>query len=824
MGPAGLSGAGMDGVVTRHAAPFPSWKGEMARRVSEFDWKLTPLGPIFRWPQSLKTTVGIVLLSPVPIVMLWGEEGVMIYNDAYSVFAGGRHPRLLGSKVREGWPEVADFNDHVMKVGLAGGTLAYRDQQLTLYRSGVPEQVWMNLDYSPILDESGKPAGVMAIVVETTERVRAQAALRHNEEQLRLATEAAEVGLWDVDNVTDTLFWPPRVKAMFGISPDVPVSMADFYAGLHPQDRETTSAAYAAACDPSRRALYDVEYRTVGKEDGVIRWVAAKGRGVFEESGKCVRVIGAAMDITARKKIEQQLRELNETLERQVEERTAERDRVWRHSRDLLAVVGTDGTFRAANPAWTEILGRAPDKLVGQNFLDFVVPEDAHLTAAALQTAVSEHDLTNFENRYRHQDGTPRWISWHSSTEGELVYAYGRDITAAKAQEAALAETERALRQAQKMEAVGQLTGGIAHDFNNLLQSVTGSLDLIRRRPDEPERVHTWAEAGLKAAQRGANLTAQLLAFSRSQKLELKPVNLSALMSGMRDLLGRTLGPAVRIKIDLEAHAAGVLCDHTQLEMAVLNLAINARDAMPNGGELRIATYERVITNDPEVPTGRYIELAVSDSGTGMSAEVAARAFDPFFTTKGVGKGTGLGLSQVYGMARQAGGLARIQSMPQHGTTVRLLLPRLDNFNPVAGEREESDAPGAPLAATVLVVDDDPDVRKFLVETLDTLGYHVLEAEDGYAGLSLFAKSSPHLVIVDYAMPGLSGAEMVRELRLRRPDLPILFASGYAETAAIEAVLDANTAILKKPFDVGRFHEAIIELLGKPLPPERRKE
>jgi CheY-like chemotaxis protein len=258
--------------------------------------------------------------------------------------------------------------------------------------------------------------------------------------------------------------------------------------------------------------------------------------------------------------------------------------------------------------------------------------------------------------------------------------------------------------------------------------------------------------------------------------------------------------------------------------MAVLNLAINARDAMPNGGELRIATYERVITNDPEVPTGRYIELAVSDSGTGMSAEVAARAFDPFFTTKGVGKGTGLGLSQVYGMARQAGGLARIQSMPQHGTTVRLLLPRLDNFNPVAGEREESDAPGAPLAATVLVVDDDPDVRKFLVETLDTLGYHVLEAEDGYAGLSLFAKSSPHLVIVDYAMPGLSGAEMARELRLRRPDLPILFASGYAETAAIEAVLDANTAILKKPFDVGRFHEAIIELLGKPLPPERRKE
>ena len=191
--------------------PFLSIKGEMARRVRDFDWSSTPLGPIAHWPQSLKTAAGVVLLSPVPIVMLWGDDGIMIYNDAYSAFAGRRHPKLLGSKVREGWPEVADFNDNVMRVGLAGGTLAYRDQQLTLNRSGAPEQVWMNLDYSPILDESGSPAGVMAIVVETTERVRAEAALRRSEEQLRLATEAAEVGLWDVDNVTDTLFWPPRL-------------------------------------------------------------------------------------------------------------------------------------------------------------------------------------------------------------------------------------------------------------------------------------------------------------------------------------------------------------------------------------------------------------------------------------------------------------------------------------------------------------------------------------------------------------------------------------------------------------------------------------
>lgn len=800
--------------------PFLSIKGDMAQRVRDFDWSSTSLGPIKRWPQSLKTAASIVLLSPVPIVMLWGVDGIMIYNDAYSVFAGGRHPKLLGSKVREGWPEVADFNDNVMKVGLAGGTLAYRDQELTLYRSGAPEQVWMNLDYSPILDESGRPAGVMAIVVETTERVRAEAALRRSEEQLRLATEAAEVGLWDVDNVTDTLFWPARVKAMFGISADVPVSMADFYAGLHPDDREATSAAYAAACDPQRRAVYDVEYRTVGKEDGLVRWVAAKGRGIFDETGKCVRVIGTAIDITSRKRIEQRLRDLNETLERQVEQRTAERDRMWRYSRDLLVVINADGSLRAANPAWTEILGHSADEVIGRNFLDFVMPQDVKSAAEALKTAIAKHDLTGFENRHRHKTGAVRWISWHTSAEDDLVYAYGRDITEAKAQAAAFAEVETALRQAQKMEAVGQLTGGIAHDFNNLLQSVIGSLDLIRRRSDQPKRVQAWAEAGFKVAQRGAKLTAQLLAFSRSQKLELKPVDVSTLLSGMRELLDRTLGPAIRVRIDLDAQAASVLCDQTQLEMAILNLAINARDAMPNGGELRIATKRRMLSNDAELRPGNYIELSVSDGGLGMPRDVANKAFEPFFTTKGLGEGTGLGLSQVYGMARQAGGTARIESTPGQGTTIRLFLQYIEKARPTGSEVEESELASSGRFACILVVDDDDDVRKSLVETLVALNYDVLEAEDGYAGLSILAKSSPDLVIVDYAMPGLTGAEMARELRAKRPSLPIIFASGYADTAAIDAVVDANISVLRKPFELAKLQEAIADLLRESVMPD----
>ena len=646
---------------------FPAIRGEMAERVRAHDWASTPLGPICGWPQSLKSAVGIVLLSPVPIVMLWGEDGIMIYNDAYSVFAGGRHPQLLGSKVREGWPEVADFNDHVMKVGLAGGTLAYRDQELTLHRRGLPEQVWMNLDYSPILDESGKPAGVMAIVIETTDRVRADAALRRSEEQLRLATEYADVGLWDIDVVNDIVYWPPRVNAIFGLAPDAQVTMKQFRACIHPGDKRRTIGLILEACDPARRTFYDAEYRIVRPADGAVRWVAAKGRAIFDDNGICVRMLGIILDITARKETEQRLYEINETLERKVIERTQARGLTWQVTPDLMGALNSKGYFETSNPAWQTMLGWTEEEVARMSIFELLHPDDLERTRAGFNLTQIGQPAIRFPNRYRCKDGSYRWISWVGVPEDGMVYCTGRDITEEKAAEAELLKAQDALRQAQKMEAIGNLTGGIAHDFNNLLQGVAGSLDLIRRRPDNAERVQRWAEAGLQAAERGAKLTAQLLAFSRSQKLEVKPIDLSALLEEMRDLLLRTLGPSVRVVLDLQDGAKRVLCDETQLEMSVLNLAINARDAMPLGGDLIIMTQRHRIARDPDLEAGEYMELAVSDSGTGMPADIVQRAFDPFFTTKGVGKGTGLGLSQVYGMARQAGGTARIRSEPGQG-------------------------------------------------------------------------------------------------------------------------------------------------------------
>ncbi|MBS0641174.1 MAG: response regulator [Proteobacteria bacterium] len=374
---------------------------------------------------------------------------------------------------------------------------------------------------------------------------------------------------------------------------------------------------------------------------------------------------------------------------------------------------------------------------------------------------------------------------------------------------------EQVLRQTQKMDAVGQLSGGIAHDFNNLLQGLIGSLDLIRRKPDDSQRVRRWADSALQAADRGARLTAQLLAFSRAQQVEAKPVDVSQLVHELRDLLNRTLGPMIDIRFDLNAHAVPVLSDATQMEMAVLNLAINARDAMPQGGSLVVATKLRRVEDELDLLPGDYVELSVTDSGTGMPAEVAACAFDPFFTTKEVGKGTGLGLSQVYGIARQAGGTAQLESRPGEGTTVRMLLRATEATTDATAAPVAPDPDETAHSATVLVVDDDPSVRSYLSEALDSLGYRVVEAPNGSAALDTLEQTKPDAMLVDFAMPGLNGAEVAKAAQTKLPRLPIIFASGYADTAAIADAACATARVLRKPFRMDELQRVVAAALRK---------
>jgi signal transduction histidine kinase/CheY-like chemotaxis protein len=392
--------------------------------------------------------------------------------------------------------------------------------------------------------------------------------------------------------------------------------------------------------------------------------------------------------------------------------------------------------------------------------------------------------------------------------DGEIAHLLfeARDITELKA-------AQEQLRQSQKMEALGQLTGGIAHDFNNLLTVIVGGLDLISKKVEDP-KLQRYADNALSAAERGARLTAQLLAFSRVQKLEVRPTYVAPLIENMRPLLRNVLGPAISKRFDLDRHFMPVMADPTQLELAVLNLAINARDAMPRGGTLYFATKHVAIADDPEMADGDYIELAIRDTGTGMPADVAARAFEPFFTTKEVGKGTGLGLSMVYGVARQSGGTARIESVPGEGTTVKLYFRHAPHHHD-AGEETGPDEVAEQLDhhASILVIDDDPDVRGFIVASLTELGHCVREASDGKSGLDLFAAERPDLVVIDYIMPGLSGADVARHILDAAPGQPLLFVSGYSETEAIIRAAP-GTPLLTKPFRADALDAAVRDALA----------
>jgi signal transduction histidine kinase/ActR/RegA family two-component response regulator len=376
-------------------------------------------------------------------------------------------------------------------------------------------------------------------------------------------------------------------------------------------------------------------------------------------------------------------------------------------------------------------------------------------------------------------------------------------------------ERERAqavLTQVQKMEAIGRLTGGIAHDFNNLLHVVNMNLELVSLYAKE-EKVKPVVDRAKSAARRGARLTNQLLSFARSQSLLPKLTRVNQLINGMKDLLEISVGSSIEVELDLCEEDASVILDPSQLEMAVLNLAVNSRDAMPEGGKLKIATGTRFLDEDPDLPEGDYVLVSISDTGSGIPANVLPKVFDPFFTTKPVGRGTGLGLSQVYGFARQSGGLVRIRSAEGAGTTVEMYFPESDaESTEEVNVRQQPAVPALAGACHILVVEDDPDVRRVIVECLSLIGYKVTEAANGTEALGQLAAIKPDLLVVDYAMPDMTGAEVISEARKLVGDVPVILATGYADMAAVER-LAGRPRILRKPFDIAQLGDAVSGVL-----------
>ena len=1028
------------------AAAFLAGFGPCGALIAGRDWTGTSLGAIESWPYSLRTALGLVLASAVPMVLLWEEDGVMLYNDAYSIFAGGRHPALLGTKVREGWPEVASFNDQVMTTGLAGGTLSYKTQELTLYRHGRAEQVFMNLDYSPVFGDDGRPTGVLSIVVETTERVmteRRQAFLHALEDRLRTLVEPVDVtagaaellgrhlrvgrtgyGEIDVtgevvvvardwsDSTMASLAGEARLLDAFG-----PEVIAELRAGLTlvvedcRTDPRTCDSAllrtwdsiatralivtpllsadrlvaflYAHSATPRTWSALEV---SLVEDVGARTWAAVQRAraeaALREQAGELLAVLDAvpagiwithdpeAHEITGNTRSHEFLRvplgrnqakgepdspthhfrfldpDGREIAPRDLPVQTAARgepvtDREYRVAFDdgtHIDIFGNATTMRNARgePAGAvaafmditarktaeaalreethilETLNRAGVVLAAELDLERVVQQvtDAavELTGAAFGAffynvlneageSLMLYTLSGAERASFEQFGMPRATAvFHPTFAGEGVVRsddiladprYGQSephrgmpenhlpvrsylavpvasrsgevlgglffghpdpgrftarherLLVGLAGQAAIAidnarlfqavqranetlearvaertdeltQAHEALRQSQKMEAMGQLTGGVAHDFNNLLTPIVAVLDRLQRRGSGEEREQRLIAGAAQSAERAKTLVQRLLAFARRQPLQTTAVDVTELVQGMADLVSSTIGPQIRVVVDTPEDLPPAKADPNQLEMALLNLSVNARDAMPDGGTLRItATAETLpARNTAKLKPGAYIRLSVADSGTGMDEATLARAVEPFFSTKGIGKGTGLGLSMVHGLVSQLDGAMRISSQPGLGTNVEIWLPQ-SQVSPEAVRSGTAIDPEPKGRGTALLVDDEELVRLSTADMLAELGFEVVEAASAGEALRLLDTGlSPSLLVTDHLMPGMSGTELARQVRETRPEVSILVVSGYAESEGIEPDLPRLT----KPFRKDELATALANL------------
>ncbi len=670
--------------------------------------------------------------------------------------------------------------------------------------AGTPK--YWDVQVTPILGAAGKPEKLLSVSRDMTGAHHAEQALRDAEGLNTPILNSSRDCIVVLDLEGRTVFVSPGgIEAMeiADVQSILGLSWLRVWKGAD-HDAASHAVAMARAGGMGRFQGFCATHK------GTPKWWDVAISPIPGRDGRPERLVSVGRDITGQKALERDLRHINATLEQRVEERTADRNRLWQLSADIMLVARFDGTIVATNPAWQAVLGWAESELAGTNFLDLFHPEDRAQAEDAASRLNDGSTFEKFEGKCRHRDGGTRWIDWSAVPGGGLINAVGRDVSREREKAEMLRRAEDALRQSQKMEAVGQLTGGLAHDFNNLLTGITGSLELLQNRVAQGRLADAdrYINAAQGAARRAAALTHRLLAFSRRQTLDPKSTSINRLAAGMEELIRRTVGPEIELEVITAAGLWSTLVDPGQLENALLNLCINARDAMPGGGKLTIETGNRKLdaraAGERDLPPGHYVTLCVSDNGTGMTPDIIARAFEPFYTTKPLGQGTGLGLSMIYGFARQSGGHARIYSEPGQGTMVCLYLPRhFGALDDSASPDEPHAAPRAAAGETVLVVDDDPTVRMLVTEVLEELGYTAIEAPDGVAGLRILQSDIRiDLLVTDVGLPGgLNGRQMADGARVSRPLMKVLFITGYAENAVLShGHLEAGMHVLTKPF------------------------
>jgi signal transduction histidine kinase/CheY-like chemotaxis protein/PAS domain-containing protein len=853
------------------------------REIAEHDWSGTSLGPVETWPSALRATLALMLACPRPMFLAWGSDLLCFFNDAYRPILGYRVETALGRPFREVWNNIWDEIEPLVTATLAGESRTMTDMPLDLQRQGVPEESWWTFTYSPVFDDAGEIAGLLCITGETTARIVAERERKAADERLQMALSAGNsIGVWDWDIPADRVTADSRFATLYGIDPDraaegAPIS--EFFAGIHPDDLARVQGEVASAIE--RCGSFVSEYRLLNR-DGNIRWVSAQGRCIADENGHCVRFPGVSYDITDRMTADLALRaakaERDFVVELTARQRvTADPETIIRISAEALGrrlgvhragfyrLLGTTQMRHGGN--WTDgtlapLTGVQPVSGFGQRaerdrrrgktlvFSDSRYDHDGDLIPYA-ETGVLAGLCVPLMNEghwqagiYLHHAEVRHWspaeislvkevagMTWLAVERAEALLRLSQRVdqqsvalaeanTEIRAEADRRAAAESQLRQLQKMESLGKLTGGIAHDFNNMLAIVMGGLNLAQRRLARGEsEVGKYLDGAMEGAARAATLTQRLLAFSRQQPLSPEAIDANKLVSGLAELLTRSLGELVQLETILGAGLWRAKADPAELENVIVNLAVNARDAMPDGGKLTVETCNVYVDEDyareAEIAPGQYVQIAVTDTGTGMPPDVLAKAFDPFFTTKEVGKGTGLGLSQVFSFARQSGGHVRVYSEVGHGTTFKLYLPRFWGEEVPVARRAPAPVRHGKVTEIIMVVEDEERVRNNSVETLRELGYIVIHAGSGPEALAMIeAGQDVTLLFTDIVMPGMTGRQLADRATELLPRLKVVYTTGYTRNAVVHnGVLDPGTNFLPKPFGIDQLAAKIAEVL-----------
>lgn len=816
---------------------FLAGEGVVSTLLRGLDWSVSPLGDPETWPQSLRSVVGLMLGSQFPMFVAWGDELGFIYNDPYAEILGAKHPRALGQRFRDIWSEIWPDISPLIDAAIAGEATYRENLPLLMNRKGYDEQTWFTFSYSPVRDESGRVAGMFCACTETTAAVLSA---RRRDALLEL-----DVRLRDVANTADLSFAASEIlgevlgaaRVGYGaVDPDagtIAVERNWFAPGFDNQAGVHRFSDYGSFIEDLRRG------RAVVNTDVVVDPRTAANAGAFEALGirahvdvpvvEGGRVVGQLFVHSAspRAWTDEEVgfvREFAERTRAAIARRTAEQEvresearfrNMADHAPVMMWLTDPSGLCSYLNRVWYEFTGQAPGAGEGYGWLDAVHPDDRSAVEDAFVAANAERQAYRIEFRLRRADGAYRWAIDAAAPRfgeggaylgyiGSVVDIHERklveDVLEQRVAEAVAqrSRAEEALRQAQKMEAMGQLTGGVAHDFNNLLTPIVGSLDMLQRKKLGGEREQRLIAGAAQSAERAKLLVQRLLAFARRQPLQVVAVDSARLVAGMGDLVASTTGPQIKVVVEAPDGLPPAKADPNQLEMALLNLSVNARDAMPDGGTLRISVRaeQTFAGHRSGLRPGDYICLSVADTGFGMDDATLARAVEPFFSTKGVGKGTGLGLSMVHGLALQLGGALTIQSRPGLGTNVELWLPQS------AGATESPDAvpdtpPEIASSGRALLVDDEELVRMSTADMLTDLGYAVVEATSAEEAMRLIDGGDRFdLLVTDHLMPGMTGTDLVRAIRSTRADLPALVVSGYAESEGIAPDLPRLT----KPF------------------------